>query len=157
MDKEKIKQQILGLLKIMGVEASVAAEDRNGQLVFNIKTADSKLLIGQYGANLNALQHIVRLLVRPNTTAGEEEGPVAFSLDVEDYRKERQRFLEALAQQAAQRVRDTRQTLVLKPMSRPDRWVIHTELSKYKDLVSQSEGEEPERKVIIKPKPNPEF
>jgi spoIIIJ-associated protein len=151
MDQEKIKQQIQKLLELMGVTGTVAIEDRAGQLTFNIKTQEPKLLIGQYGANLNALQHIVRLLVRPQESATLESA-VNFIVDVEDYRKERQQFLEALARQAAERVRSTKQTLVLKPMNRSDRWVIHTQLAQYEDLISESEGEEPERKIVIKPK-----
>jgi spoIIIJ-associated protein len=147
-EQEQIKQQIQKLLELMGIPGFIVIEDRKGQLVFNIKSEDSKMLIGQYGQNLNALQHLVRVLVR---TKGEEGGKApSFVVDVEDYRKSRGEFLEALASKVATRVRETRQALVLKPMSRQDRWVIHNQLAKNEDLITESVGEEPERRIVIK-------
>ena len=146
--QEKIRTKILELLTLLGIEAEVETEDREGQLTFNIKSKDSRMLIGQYGQNLKALQHIIRLLVRKNWTA-EHEAPV-FYLDVEGYRKSRQEFLAELARKAAFRVRTTKQTLILKPMSSYDRRVIHMYLKDSTDLITESIGEEPERRVVIK-------
>ncbi|MEK9181143.1 MAG: R3H domain-containing nucleic acid-binding protein [Patescibacteria group bacterium] len=147
-NQEKIKEQIQKLLGLLGVAGSIIIEDRAGSLVFNIKTEDSRLLIGQHGANLNALQHLARLLARKEL--GAEEQMVEFFLDVEDYRKNREEFLNELARQAASRVRDTKQTLILKPMSGYDRYVIHSFLAKTDDLATESIGEEPERRIVIK-------
>ncbi len=150
-NQEKIKEQIQKILQLLGVEGSIVIEDRGGNLVFNIKTEDSRLLIGLHGASLNALQHLARLLVRKELSVESGQGePVEFFLDVEDYRKNREEFLNELARQAAGRVRETRQTLILKPMSSYDRFVIHSFLSKTDDLITESVGEEPERRVVIK-------
>lgn len=148
-NQEKISQQIEKLLELMGVEGTVAIEDRQGRLVFNIHTPDSSVLIGQYGSHLQALQHITRVLARRLLPAEEE---VNFYLDVEDYRRDREQFLVELARQAAFRVRQTKQTLVLKPMSSFERFVIHSSLATNEDLVTESIGEEPERRIVIKPK-----
>jgi len=147
-NQEEIKNYIEKLLSLLGINGTVAIEDREGRLVFNIHTEDSAMLIGQYGANLAALQYLVRVLIKRRTPL-DQEVP-AFILDVENYRKDREEFLLELAKQAALRVRQTRETLVLKPMSSYDRFVIHTYFSKEDDLITESAGEEPERKVVIK-------
>lgn len=146
--QEKIKEHILKLLGLLKIEGSVAIEDRDGQLFFNIKSEDSNMLIGHYGQNLKALQHLARLLARKDIGEGQE--PQQFYLDVGDYRKERGEFLGALARKAASRVRETKQTLVLKPMNSSDRKMIHMSLSNFEDLLTESIGEEPERRIVIK-------
>lgn len=146
--QDQIKQQIEKLLFLMGVAGSVAVEEREGRLVFNITSEDSPILIGQYGANLAALQHLVRAMTRK--TVPEEGTPTPFIIDVEGYRQEREEFLVELAKQAAERVRQTKQTLILKPMNAHDRFVIHTYFSALDDLETSSVGDDPERRIVIK-------
>lgn len=146
--QENIKQRIEKLLQLMGISGRVVIEDRDGKLVFNIRSDDSPMLIGQYGVNMMALQHLVRLLARRALPA--DQSHPEFIIDVEDYRKNRDEFLIELATQAAARVRETGQALMLKPMSSYDRFVIHTQLSASADLISESTGEEPERRIVIK-------
>jgi spoIIIJ-associated protein len=55
-----------------------------------------------------------------------------------------------LARQVAERVRETHQTLVLKPMSSSDRRIIHSALAQTPDLATESIGEDPERRIVIK-------
>lgn len=149
--QEEIRRQIEKLLEMLGVNASIATEDRDGQLFFNIRSADSHLLIGQHGQNLKSLQHIARLLARNLTTEPKVNSDTPnFSIDVEDYRRERSEFLEALARKAASRVRETKQLLILKPMNSYDRKMIHSYLASAQDLATESVGEEPERRVVIR-------
>lgn len=148
--QEKIKSQIQKLLDLMGVTAVISTEDREGRLFFNIKTEESRILIGQHGANLAALQHLARVLARKELA--EENEATEFFVDVEDYRKERDSFLEELARQASLRVRETKQKLTLKPMGSHDRFVIHTYIAKTDDLATESVGEDPERRIVIKSK-----
>lgn len=138
------------VLRLLGItEVNIAIEDRAGRVFYNLKTPDSNLLIGQYGQNLKSLQHIIRILVRRKL--GHENTEVLdFGLDVEGYRREREEFLEALARKAASRVRETKQLLILKPMGSADRKIIHSFLSQSQDLTTESVGEEPERRIVIK-------
>ena len=148
--QEKIKQVVQKLLDLMMVQATISTEDREGHLYFNIKSDDSNLLIGQYGQALKSFQHIVRLLVRKEEEKEGLENPTLFSIDVGDYRRERGEFLEALARKAASRVRETQQDLILKPMNSSDRKMIHMSLSASDDLITESIGDEPERRIKIK-------
>jgi spoIIIJ-associated protein len=149
--QEFIRQQIEKFLSLMGINAEVAIEDRSGHLVFNIHTKDSSMLIGQHGGNLMALQHLIRLVVRRQLPPQEQTG-LNFILDVEDYRKSKDEFLIELAKQAGERARQTKTPLVLKPMSSYDRFIIHTKLAEFSDLTTESIGEEPKRRIVIKPK-----
>lgn len=143
--QEKIKGILRELLQRMGVSAEIQTEVSDETLIFNLKTLDSGILIGNHGAHLEALQYLTRVLVHKGVSPDAH-----FVLDVEGYKKSREEFLKELAKQAAQRVRETKEILFLKPMAAYERRVIHTEIGKLDDVVSLSEGEEPERKVVIK-------
>ncbi len=145
--QELINKVLRELLEHMGISADVETEVSEETLFFNIKTIDSGILIGNYGVNLAALQYLARVLVHkqlPET--------VPFVVDVEGYKKGRMEYLQELARQAAMRVRETKETLYLKPMSSYERRVVHAEVGKLPDIVSESTGEEPERRIVIKPK-----
>ncbi|MBI4050685.1 MAG: KH domain-containing protein [Candidatus Doudnabacteria bacterium] len=145
--QELIKKVLRELLENMGVSAEIETGVSEETLFFNIKTSDSGILIGNHGNNLAALQYLARVLVHkqlPET--------VPFVVDVEGYKKSRVEYLQELARQAAERVRETKEILYLKPMSSYERRVVHAEISKYSDIETTSEGEEPERRVVIRAK-----
>lgn len=145
--QEIVKQLLHELLNRMGVRAEIQTEVSEETLIFNIKTEDSGILIGARGAHLEALQYLTRVLAHKKLS-----DQIHFVVDVEGYKQSREEFLKELARQAAERVRETRETLFLKPMQSYERRVIHSEIGKHDDVVSLSEGEEPERRVVIRPK-----
>ena len=146
-DQKIIKDILQSLLGFMGITAEIETRGSDETLVFNLKTNDSSLLIGQRGGNLNALQYMTRLLsYKPLSQLP------YFVVDVEGYKQEREEFLRELAQAAAERVRDTKESLLLKPMASYERRVVHSEISKLPDIMTESVGEEPERRIRIKPK-----
>ncbi|OGE77870.1 MAG: hypothetical protein A2751_02390 [Candidatus Doudnabacteria bacterium RIFCSPHIGHO2_01_FULL_46_14] len=144
---EVIKQVLLDILSKMDISAEIEQRFLEETVIFNLRTQDSAMLIGQYGANLNSLQYLARLLAFKRL--GES---VQFVVDVENYKKSREDFLRELARQAADRVRETKESLLLKPMASYERRVVHAEIGILADVVSESIGEEPERRVQIKPK-----
>ena len=146
-DQQNIKDVLRSILGFMEIQAEIETRVSDETLVFNLKTEDSSLLIGQYGANLAALQYLTRILSYKKLSE-----PAYFVVDVEGYKQEREEFLRELAQAAAERVRDTKESLLLKPMSSYERRVVHAEISKLPDIMTESIGEEPERRIRIKPK-----
>ena len=142
-----IIQVIQEILARMEIDAEVETREMESGAIFNLKTQDSGMLIGQYGANLAALQHLARILVFKKL-----HEPVHFVIDVEGYKNSREEFLRELARQAAERVRSTHETLILKPMSSYERRVVHAEISDLPDVTTESIGEDPERRIVIKPK-----
>ncbi|MCD6284234.1 KH domain-containing protein [bacterium] len=143
-----IKQTIRELLKIMGfdVEVSIDVSDRDN-IIVSIYTEDAGFLIGQGGSNLRALQHIARILIDKKMNQS-----ISFILDVNDYRKHRLKLLKKLAEDIASQVMEERVPHILSPMSPYERRIIHLTLSRFPNIKTESIGEEPERKVVIKPK-----
>ena len=145
---ELLKTKIIEVLNNMGIEASVFERVEEGRTVFNIKTPDAQLLIGKQGANLEALQHMIRLLVRKDLP--EEHFP--FAIDIDDYKDKRTIYLKELARKAAHEVRRSGKPLSLAPMPAHERRVVHNYLSLFADISSGSTGVDPNRKIILRPK-----
>jgi len=146
-DLKIVRETIEELLQKLCVEAQIETRIADDNVtIFNLRSLDSALLIGSRGASLGALQHILRVLLSRKLSASPH-----IVLDVEDYKRSREDFLRELAKQAAERVIDTKQTLLLKPMMAYERRVVHSEIARFPEVVSESRGDEPERRVVIKP------
>ncbi len=148
---ELIKSKIIELLSHMGFKAVVFERQEEGRTVFNIKTDDAQLLIGKQGLNLESLQHLVYLLLRKNP----ELEFFSFALDIDDYREKRAVYLKDLARRAAHQVRTSGRGVALPIMPAYERKVVHNYLSLFSDIFSQSSGDEPNRRIIIR-KNNPD-
>jgi spoIIIJ-associated protein len=104
-------------------------------------------LIGRKGERLSALQHLVNLML------SKEMGSwTRVLVDVEDYRGRRERQLRELAERAATRVTETGKMLQLEPMPALERRWIHLTLRDDPNVVTQSIGEEPNRRVVLVPR-----
>jgi len=150
-----IKATVAELLDKMGFSCEIemlheTEEGENGEtrenIICNIKTEESNFLIGQYGVNLQSLQHIARILIRKKT-----DEHVHFILDVNFYRKEKSFSIVALAKNTAQQVVQEKRAIVLRPMSPYERRLVHMELSKNSAVTTESIGDGDDRKVVIKP------
>lgn len=115
-------------------------------IIFNISSRESDLLIGQYGINLRALQHILRAMARKKT-----EEKLKFSVDVNDYNKSKIGTLEDLARNMARRAINDKRPAVLRPMTAYERRIVHLALAENDQVQTESIGEGEERKVVIKP------
>lgn len=145
------------LLDGMGLYAAVEVVERGGQtdpqtnevvpLQVNIIGDDLGVLIGRRGETLRDLQFLTRLIV--SRTVGEWPNVV---VDVEGYKARRGEALESLAKRMADRVRSTRQAVVLEPMPAYERRIVHMTLRDNKDVYTESTGEGESRKVQILPK-----
>jgi len=144
-----IKKTIETLLEKMGFPEMVSlAETDQDDLVYTIATdnENSHLLIGQYGVNLQALQHLARLIVRKQLPE-----KVHFSLDVNNYCQQKNQSVFELAHQIAQEAIEKHHSIVMRPMSTYERRLVHIELLKNSAVVTESIGEGADRKVVVKP------
>lgn len=157
LKRENIKTLIKETIEKMGFfcqEVEINQQDNQDQekegeeerLVVNIKTPDSNFLIGQYGANLQSLQHIVRVLVREKL-----EERTRFILDVNSYRKEKNDLVIRLAKELAEQAIREKRAVIMRPMSPYERRLVHVEFSGNDQVATESIGEGEERKVVIKP------
>jgi spoIIIJ-associated protein len=104
-------------------------------------------LIGRKGERLSALQHLVNLML--SRRMGDWTRVL---VDVEDYRGRRERQLVEIAKRASERVVETGKMLQLEPMSALERRWIHIALRDNPDVVTQSIGEEPNRRIVVLPR-----
>lgn len=141
---EKVKLKIRELFSHMGLPVEIFERVEEGRTVLNLKTTDAQILIGKQGANLEALQHIIRLLVR------DEEERVPFAIDIDDYREKRQIHLKEIARKAAHQARSSGRSVALFPMSASERRVVHNYLSLFDDLSSESQGADPNRRIVVR-------
>ncbi len=145
---------VVELLERMRVKAVVepcyiAPEDDKDEriILVDIQGDDLSILIGRKSETLNALQYISSLIV------SKELGKwVPMMIDVQGYRKRRDRQLRQLGRKMAEQAIQTGRRQVLEPMPANERRVIHLELREHPQVITESMGEEPYRKVTISPK-----
>ncbi|MBI2038524.1 MAG: KH domain-containing protein [Candidatus Nealsonbacteria bacterium] len=149
--QNSVKKIIEEFFERAAFEVEVEVLPQSGStLPVNIKTDEPQILIGQNGQTLFEIQHILRAILRKKI--GREEF-LYIDLDINDYKKKKIDYLKELAKSAADEVALMKQEKILEPMSAYERRIIHLELANRPDIVSESTGEEPERKIIIKLKP----
>ena len=146
---EIIKNTAREVISLLGFEGLIDSETDSGRLRLNIKSDEAGFLIGKEGENLRALQHIFLLMV--SKKIGRPVYGSEVFLDVNNYQKEREAYLEALAKNTAQSVLETKKEQELSPMSASDRRVIHTTIEKIDGVKSESLGEGEARKVVVRP------
>ena len=142
------------LLEKMRVNATIqsrigeAADDVDSRVIMiDIKGDDLSFLIGRHSEVLHSLQYITSLIV------GREVGHwVPLVIDVQGYRERRERQLRQMSLRMADQVVKTGRRISLEPMSATKRRIIHLALRDNKDIMTESIGEEPNRKVVIYPK-----
>lgn len=141
-----LMRELLVRLNVQGeVQVTEAAGDTPASV--QITSADAgRYLIGKGGQTLQALEHVARLMwVRKSGVRA------SLQVDVNDYRREQAARLTQIAHDAASRVRASGKSEALDPMSPAERRIVHTELAAYSDVVTESIGQEPHRRVVVKP------
>jgi spoIIIJ-associated protein len=128
----------------------ITEEEEDGVSVIkvNISGNDVSHLIGRHGDSLYAINYIASILVNN----GKEDYKRVY-IDVEDYRKHREENLVAMANRAASRVAKYKRPVSLDPMPAYERRIIHSTLQSNRNVVTESQGIEPNRCVIVKTRP----
>ncbi len=139
------------LLSRMGIEASVEPNLEDGTMYVDIlgsgpEDDDMALLIGRHGQTLEALHELTRHAVLHRTGMR-----CRVVVDVEDYRKRQRDRLVSKAREAAKRVVRTGREEELEPMNPFERKVVHDAVAEVGGAESSSRGEDPERRVVIRP------
>jgi spoIIIJ-associated protein len=146
---DNAKSYLEKILAILDIDATVLQEEVDETtLCFRIecKADDARILIGRNGQTLEALQFVVRQMCKSNMA---EQGP--FVIDILDYRARRKRTLEEQAKKAAVAVLNGESDrFALLPMTPYERRIVHQYLHEdFPDLASESEGEGPDRHIVI--------
>lgn len=143
----KCVEELLEKMGFIGeVSTEKSVEEGRERVLVNIKTEESNFLIGQYGTNLEAFQHLARVVIRKKV-----EERIDLVVDVNSYRQEKSDSIIKLARDLAEEALSENRAMALRPMSAYERRLVHMELSKNEKIKTESVGEGEDRKVIIKP------
>ncbi len=145
LDAAKFLQELLAK---MGVNGTVSAFENEEGIKLKIDSDTDGLLIGRRGETLDALQYIVSLYENKDR---KENGYRRVSIDTEGYRARREDTLRRLARRNALKVAKSGRSFAMEPMNPYERRVIHSALQSFRGVTTHSEGEEPNRRVIITP------
>jgi len=154
-EAEYAAQMLDHLLALMGIGADVSIRDPEtpgdglgmAKAVLDIEGDDLGILIGRRGETLSSLQYLLNLMV-----SRQLQQHLSFTVDVEGYRRRRERQLTTLAHRMADQVKRTRRPVTLEPMPPNERRIIHLALAEDRQVETSSMGEGDARKVGINPR-----
>lgn len=137
---------IEGLLDILDADGDIDELVSAGRPVVEVVGSRLQSLVGPRGATLEALQELTRLAIFKQT--GE---PSRLLLDVGGYRDQRRKELGALAKNAVEKVKQHGEAVKLEPMSAFERKCVHDVVNAAAGVQSESEGVEPNRRIVVRP------
>ncbi|MBR2712977.1 MAG: protein jag [Bacilli bacterium] len=143
---EYSKEFVKTICEGMGLEVQLETQRKDNYLKITIHSENSSILIGKNGRTLSSIQNLLRSAINKETGAN-----INIILDVENYKERQQKNIERLAIKLAKEVRKTKEPITMDSMNSYERRLVHSVLSDFKGIKTESEGEEPNRKVVIKP------
>lgn len=145
-EAELVRGRLEELLGKMGIRATVAVRSADGPVQLDVSGRDLGLLIGWRGETLRALQAVANMLV------ARELGERRVIVDVEHYRQRREHTVREIAYRAARQVKMTGDPITLDAMQPFERRAIHLALEDDPTVLTNSIGEEPNRRVVVSPR-----
>ena len=135
------------LVEAFGLTGTVSARVEDETVLVAVEGEGLGLLVGPRGSTLQAIEELVRAVVQHGLSGRSAR----LRVDVGGYRERRREALAAFARQVADEVRETGLERALEPMNPPDRKVVHDTVAEVDGVETGSEGEEPRRRVVIRP------
>jgi spoIIIJ-associated protein len=143
---ERVRALVARVVQALGLRASVDIEESDEEIRATVNGEDLGLLIGKHGSTIDALQHLAfRAAFR---------GPAhrkQVTVDAAGYRERREATLHRVADRAAAEALRFDRSVELEPMRPAERKVVHLYLSERTDVETHSEGDEPERRLVVSP------
>ncbi len=140
-----VKDKLKEMLSNMGLDVKFETTVRDEQINIKMYSDNNNILIGRNGQTLIAIQTILRQIVH------NEIGIYPYILlDVENYKEKKNSNLERTAKRIAKEVQKTKIDVSLDNMNSYERRIIHNALSNFKNISTLSEGEEPNRHIVIR-------
>lgn len=145
--KEKLEEILKNIFSITEEEVSYTIEKKDNQINLIIKGEEMAHLIGYKGKTIEAFQSLLNSILQR-----EDEEFAKVFVEINDYKKKKEEKLRRLANKMAANCVKFRRPIRLEPMSAYERLIIHRELADRRDVETESIGEEPRRRVVIKRK-----
>lgn len=140
---------VASILSGIGIHGKISSYRDADTLHIEISGHDVGAAIGHHGETLDAIQYLATLVA--NKTA---ENRLRVSVDIGGYRRRRESTLINLAERAADKVVRSNRAFKMDPMNPAERRIVHSALQNFPGVSTHSEGEEPERRVVITPAEN---
>ena len=143
---ERVRAIVGRVVNALGLHATVDIDETDDEIRATVNGEDLGLLIGKHGSTIDALQHLVfRAAFR-----GEEDRKQV-TVDAAGYRERREGALHRMADRAAAEALRYGRPVELEPMRATERKIVHTYLSERSDVETHSEGDEPDRRLVVSP------
>jgi len=138
---------VASILSGIGIHGKISSYREEGTLYIDVNGNDCGAAIGRHGETLEAIQYLASLVA--NKVSQER---IRVILDIGGYRRRRESTLISMAERAAEKVVRSGRNFALEPMNPAERRIVHSALQTYPGVTTFSEGEEPDRHVIIAPR-----
>ncbi len=159
-EKQVGKEWLENLLTLMGFPTNVNVEYRENELEkttecwliideTQLPLEKTLMLLGEKGEGLDAIQYLANTLINLTVDSVEQQG---FTVELNGYRLERLQQLKTLTEDIADKVRQTGQEIEMTALSSAERRQIHSFFKNVADIATESRGEEPNRRLIVKPR-----
>lgn len=142
----RVRELLLRACEALALDAAVSVREEGGTLLATFDGRELGLAIGKHGQTIDALQYLANAVAA--RAAGER---IEVVVDAAGYRERRRATLEALADRTAERVAATGSPVALDPMTSSERKIVHLRLRDRPDVVTSSDGSEPNRYVVVSP------
>lgn len=143
---EMLEELLEEITEALSLDVEVSVSEREGTLAGEVRGADVGLFIGRRGQTIDAVQHLAQRIVFP-------DGPSSLRVEVDanGYRERRAEVLRAEADDAADEALSSSRPVELDPLPPFERRIVHEHLRDRGDVETHSEGNEPERRLIVSP------
>lgn len=143
---ERVRAIVGRVVNALGLHATVDIDETDEEIRATVNGEDLGLLIGKHGSTIDALQHLAfRAAFRGD---GERK---QVTVDAAGYRERREGALHRMADRAAAEALRYSRPVELEPMRATERKIVHTYLSERTDVETHSEGDEPDRRLVVRP------
>jgi spoIIIJ-associated protein len=143
---ERVRAVVARVTQALGLRASVEVVETDEEIAATVNGEDLGLLIGKHGATIDALQHLAaRIAFRGDSHRK------SVTIDAAGYRERREGALHRAADQAVEDAISYGRAVELEPMSAAERRIVHTYLRDRSEVDTHSEGDEPDRRLVVSP------
>lgn len=146
----KLRELLEQVCTALGAPCRIDVSEDDEVLYATLTGADLGLVIGKRGHTIDAIQYLANAILWRGADAGRKEVVV----DAAGYRERRRSSLEDMADQAASDAVQAQRSVALEPMTAVERKIVHVHLAERGDVVTSSDGTEPNRRVVVAPAPS---
>ena len=134
----------------------IEVREEDGIVSVNLRIEEPQILIGEGGQTLADIQHLLKIILKRKLVSLNEadlvSGPFYLNLDINNYKQKKCEYLKEMAAAAADEVALDKKEKILPAMLPYERRIVHLALADRSDIITESIGQEPERKIVIRPK-----